>query len=993
MTQSLFASSNKRQTLKKVFAGFLMLSLNLSLGGVAALFTSNTAYAAGYSVSVSTNTLTGTTLSITGLSASTNPTGSQSGQHMAVDWDNDRNIATSNWEVAPAPGSLTFSPTFVPSTGNPTSFTATWSGSHNFATYGAGTYKVRVMVYHGNPTGGDGSDASTVTLTIVIPPADTTRPTIAAHATVTAEATSASGAVVTYTSPATSDNVDPAGVAACLPASGSTFALGNTTVTCNAQDVAGNNATPTTFLVTISDTNAPDTTITDMPFSTSNSSSAHFAFTSTEAASTFTCKLDTNAESSCNAGTSDLSGLSEGSHIFAVFATDLVGNSDASPASYIWTVDTVAPVVSISSPIGGSTSGPTGPIIYSVGDSTSVTCTLDGSAFACSTSGSYAFTLSDSNHTFTVVGTDAVGNSSASASVTWHVDTTGPVVTLATTPDSTSASDAAAFTFTSNETPTTFTCALDGSASTPCTSGVSYLTLADGPHAFSVRGTDQFGNVGTATSFPWTVAKDSDGDGFLDSTDNCKLVAQLDQANNDGDTLGDLCDPDDDNDTIPDAETTGGDVTTGPDNCQFTSNMDQTDTDNDGKGDACDDSTAETTLALCTDTIDNDHNDATDLADANCAAFKPKLTVIKHVANLFGSEATASMFSMIVKFAGESFTTFPGNEEGITVSFPQAGSYEVSEAANSLYTMSGGGSCSGSLAAGGSVTCTITNTAKDTDDDSIFDGIDNCPLVPNEDKADNDNDGLGDVCDSDDDNDGIPDAATTVEDTTTAPDNCQFVANKDQLDSDHDGMGNACDDTPFPPEVPPSPTPTPTPPPSGGGGGQSYVNGCMNPAATNYNPAATSDDSTCKLPATPPVTGGNGGETTAGGEVLGAATGTPDLSLPPECAANPYLRDYLKQGKKNDKEQVKLLQTFLNENMDANLPVTGHFGSLTKKWVKSFQKKNHAEIIKPWTDAGFKGNMSDGTGYVYKTTKRAINMMKCTEVNIPMPDLTPDLGN
>ena len=36
---------------------------------------------------------------------------------------------------------------------------------------------------------------------------------------------------MTYTSPATSDAVDGASTASCLPASGTTFALGNTTVT------------------------------------------------------------------------------------------------------------------------------------------------------------------------------------------------------------------------------------------------------------------------------------------------------------------------------------------------------------------------------------------------------------------------------------------------------------------------------------------------------------------------------------------------------------------------------------------------------------------------------------------------------------------------------------------------------------------------------------------------------------------------------------------
>jgi hypothetical protein len=90
---------------------------------------------------------------------------------------------------------------------------------------------------------------------------DTTAPIIAAHANVTAEATSASGATVTYTSPATSDNVDPAGTATCLPSSGSVFALGATTITCNATDTAGNPAISTTFILTVRDTTAPTITL------------------------------------------------------------------------------------------------------------------------------------------------------------------------------------------------------------------------------------------------------------------------------------------------------------------------------------------------------------------------------------------------------------------------------------------------------------------------------------------------------------------------------------------------------------------------------------------------------------------------------------------------------------------------------------------------------------------------------------------------------------
>ena len=43
----------------------------------------------------------------------------------------------------------------------------------------------------------------------------------------------------------------------CAPVSGTTFALGNTPVTCNATDAAGNAATATTFVVHVVDTTPP----------------------------------------------------------------------------------------------------------------------------------------------------------------------------------------------------------------------------------------------------------------------------------------------------------------------------------------------------------------------------------------------------------------------------------------------------------------------------------------------------------------------------------------------------------------------------------------------------------------------------------------------------------------------------------------------------------------------------------------------------------------
>jgi len=88
--------------------------------------------------------------------------------------------------------------------------------------------------------------------TFALPPVavvDSTPPVLVVPASFAVDATSPSGAVVTYAATAT-DAVDPNPVVSCTPPSGSTFPAGTTAVTCTASDASGNTATAS-FSVTV----------------------------------------------------------------------------------------------------------------------------------------------------------------------------------------------------------------------------------------------------------------------------------------------------------------------------------------------------------------------------------------------------------------------------------------------------------------------------------------------------------------------------------------------------------------------------------------------------------------------------------------------------------------------------------------------------------------------------------------------------------------------
>ncbi len=116
------------------------------------------------------------------------------------------------------------------------------------------TFAIGATLVTCSATDAAGNTASTsFTVTVV----DTTAPVVDTLPDLAVEATGPSGGVATWTNPAANDVVDGPLASSCVPASGSTFALGGPhVVTCSATDSAGNTGS-STFNVTVGDTTAP----------------------------------------------------------------------------------------------------------------------------------------------------------------------------------------------------------------------------------------------------------------------------------------------------------------------------------------------------------------------------------------------------------------------------------------------------------------------------------------------------------------------------------------------------------------------------------------------------------------------------------------------------------------------------------------------------------------------------------------------------------------
>jgi hypothetical protein len=243
---------------------------------------------------------------------------------------------------------------------------------------------------------------------------------------------------------------------------------------------------------------------------------------------------------------------------------------------------------------------------------------------------------------------------------------------------------------------------------------------------------------------------DADSDGVPDATDNCITTPNADQANADGDALGDACDgcPADAAKTAP-----------GVCGCGVP------DTDSDGDTtpdciDGCPNDPAKTAPGACgcgTPDTDGDHDGFADCIDA-CPTDPnktgPGVCGCGHADSDSDGDGVADCIDNCPSVANADQADADGDSLG-----------DACDACPN-------------------------DANNDADHDGVCGNVDNCPNVANADQADADGDGLGNACDAcpndaanDADHDGI----------CGNVDNCPTVANADQADFDGDGLGDACD--------------------------------------------------------------------------------------------------------------------------------------------------------------------------------------------------------
>ena len=322
-----------------------------------------------------------------------------------------------------------------------------------------------------------GNSAST---SFVVTIEDTTDPVLIVPNDITAEATSAAGAAVTFSASAT-DVVDGSITPDCDHSSGDTFPLGVTTVSCSATDAAGNSASDS-FTITVQDTTAP---VVHVPASFSVEASGPSGATTT-----FTVSASDAVDPSVSASCSPASGATFPLGPTTVTCTATDGSGNTGSASFTVTVvDTTPPALTLPADVEVEATGPGGAAVSFTATASDI---VDGSvAVGCSPASGPTYPLGST--TVDCAATDAAGNSATGSFLVKVVDTTAPSLTVPgnITAEATGPSGAAvSYSATASD-------LVDGAVTPVCTPA-SGSTFALGTTGVSCTASDAAGNSVTA---------------------------------------------------------------------------------------------------------------------------------------------------------------------------------------------------------------------------------------------------------------------------------------------------------------------------------------------------------------------------------------------------------------------------------------------------------------------------------------------------------------
>ena len=406
------------------------------------------------------------------------------------------------------------------------------------------------------PTSGEDTTAPLLTVT----------PLVASGSTVEFTLT-ADESPVDFSCMLTTNGVDGGWAACTSPKAYSNLAPADYVFSAKATDKALNESQVVTRSWTVGAGDSTPPVVTLITVGTPDSA-ASFTFTTDETDVTFECMLAKDAVAGAWAACTSpktYSGLTAGTYVFSVRATDTAGNTSEVSSSDAWTIapadDTTPPVVTIT-----AVGTPGANAQFTLGaDESDVTfeCQLTkntrvSKAWAACTSPVTYTKLTPATYVLSVRATDKASNVSSVETVTWTVvkatgkskatpkvsstqpaavepatvepepatvepepataepgtvapaeETTPLQVTI--TAVETPGADAE-FTLSADASDVTFECQLTkntrvSKAWEPCTSPVTYTRLTPATYVLSVRANDEAGNVSTEETVTWTVVK------------------------------------------------------------------------------------------------------------------------------------------------------------------------------------------------------------------------------------------------------------------------------------------------------------------------------------------------------------------------------------------------------------------------------------------------------------------------------------------------------